>query len=88
MGQISKIELNDQGLRELMNSDGVGDFLEARGHAMAGAASAKSGGEYKVEWLPGKTRARVTIMTMDRAAKKAESESAALRASIDAARTS
>lgn len=89
MGQITEVKINDAGVRELMNSEGVVSFLDARGRAMAGAASAKArGAKYDVSTRPGKTRARCIIFTANTAAKKAESQSAALRASIDAARTS
>lgn len=89
MGQITEVKINDAGVQELMNSAGVVSFLDDQGQKMRGSAMAKArGAEYDVTTLPGKTRARCIIITANKAAKKAESESAALRASIDAARTS
>lgn len=88
MAGVYDVKINDAGIQELLNSAGVVSFLDDRGRAMAGAASAKArGAKYSVSTRPGKTRARCIITTANAAAKKAESESAALRASIDAARS-
>lgn len=68
-----RIELNDAGIRELLNSSGVQAFLAAKAAGVQSAASS-GGGEFTVEVRPGKVRARAKIRAADYEARQAESE--------------
>lgn len=68
-----RIELNDAGIRELLNSPGVQAFLAAKAAGVASSARS-SGGEFSVEVTPGKVRSRAKVRAVDFDARKAESE--------------
>jgi hypothetical protein len=72
-----KVELNDSGIRELLNSSGVQGFLRGKAE-IARASAAAGGGTYEVEVTPGKVRARAKIRTVDREAREASSERSTL----------
>lgn len=72
-----RVELNDAGIRELLNSSGVQSFLRGKAELVASAASA-GGGTYEVEVTPGKVRSRAKVRTADLEARKASSEQGTL----------
>lgn len=72
-----KVELNDAGIRELLNSGGVQAFLRGKAEAVRAGAAA-GGGTYEVEVTPGKVRSRAKIRTVDAEARQASSENATL----------
>jgi hypothetical protein len=68
-----KVVLNDAGIRELLNSSGVQNFLRGKAEQVRSAA-ASGGGDFEVEVTPGKVRPRAKIRTADIDAREAESE--------------
>lgn len=58
-----KIELNQDGIRELLQSEEVMSLLESQADGIVGTAS----GSYDTNAFIGKTRATVTISTTDAA---------------------
>lgn len=72
-----RVELNDAGIRELLNSSGVQNFLRGKANGVSSSASG-GGGRYEVEVTPGKVRSRAKIRTADEAARKASSEKSTL----------
>jgi hypothetical protein len=77
MGNV-KIVLNAAGIQELLKSAGVQAFIQAKAQAVAAAASAASGGVFEATTQAGRTRARGSVITADKVARKAESEHAVL----------
>lgn len=77
MANEVRIVLNDDGVRDLLNSSGVQAFLEREGHKVASAA-ASGGGTYEVEVETAVVRARCKVRAADQAARRAESENQAL----------
>lgn len=77
MSQEIRVELNDEGIRDLLCSSGVQRFLHEKAE-VARSAAAAGGGDFEVEVTVGKVRARAKIWTMDYEAKKASSEQGTL----------
>lgn len=75
--QNVKVVLNDDGIRQLLNSSGVQSFLRGEANQVSSSASG-GGGRYEVEVTPGKVRSRAKIRTADEAARKASSEKQSL----------
>jgi hypothetical protein len=76
-----RVELNEKGVAELLNSAAVRDDLVRRGEAMAGAAG--DGFEVSTSHTD---RVRVTVRAETIDAKRAEAEDRALTRAIDAGR--
>lgn len=72
-----KIVLNDSGIRELLCSSGVQNFLRGKARIVESAAAA-GGGTFESEVSVGKIRARARIWTADQEAKEASSERSTL----------
>jgi len=72
-----KVVLDDAGIKELLNSEGVQAFLQGKADAVRAGAAA-GGGEFEATVQPGKSRARASVITSDYEARKAESESQTL----------
>lgn len=83
MAMRVRIKMNSKGAREILKSKGVGADLLARGYRVQGAAGP---GKYIVSIHYGRNRARVSVITADNDARKAEAESRALTRALDAAR--
>ena len=75
-----KIVLNDEGIQELLKSSGVQSFLQQKADQAANAARAAAGpeAEFESSVRVGRTRARASVITGNRAARVAESEGQAL----------
>jgi hypothetical protein len=77
-----RVEPNSAGIQAYLKSDGVLALLTAMGERIAAA-----GGEgMEVSSRIGATRARVSVITATRAARKAEATDRALTSAIDAGR--
>ena len=77
-----RIELNRDGVAEILKSAGVLAELERRAHAIAAAA----GDGFVVESSTGRSRARVRVYADTFEAKRAEAKDRALTRAIDAGR--
>jgi hypothetical protein len=77
-----RLELHDEGFRQLLNGPEVTADLERRGNAIAAAA----GEGFEVRTVPGRTRVRVSIFTADIDAIIAEATDHVLTLAIDAGR--
>ena len=88
--ELLRIELNEEGIRELLQSPEVTGDLLARGQRIASAATAASistgGGTFLVESEQTGERTRVVIVTADAPAMVAEATSRALTRALDAGR--
>lgn len=85
MAQSIRIEMNRAGIIAALTAPGVEAELLRRGNASAAMARA-SGGRYMVTSRRGKTRVRVSVITVDNAARTAEATDRALTRALDAAR--
>lgn len=81
-----RLKMNSAGARELLKSDAVARELRGRAEAVAAAARA-GGGKYMVTVHYGKNRIRVSVITADQDARKAEAENRTLSRALQAART-
>lgn len=81
-----RIKMNSAGARDLLKSRAVGNDLLGRGHRAASAARSNGAGKYLVTIQYGKNRARVSVITVDDAARRSEAEGRALTRALDAAR--
>lgn len=77
-----KLEMNSQGVGELLKSAEVQAELKRRADRIAAAA----GPGHEVDVRVGRTRARASVVTATREARKAEAESRRLTSSLDAGR--
>jgi hypothetical protein len=77
-----RIEVNSAGIQALLKSEEVQALLEAKGQRIAAAA----GDGFEVSSRIGATRARASVITATRAARKAEAVDRALTSAIDAGR--
>lgn len=77
MANEVRVVLNDDGIRDLLNSSGVLAFLERKGQEVASSAGA-GGGTFEVETSTAVVRARCKVRAADREAREAESESQTL----------
>lgn len=79
MGGISeiKVELNDAGIKDLLNGEGVQAFLLDKARQVEAIAES-GGGEFEATVQPGKSRARASVITSDYEARVAESENQTL----------
>lgn len=78
-----RIKMNSKGAREILKSKGVGADLMARGYRAQRAAGP---GKFLVSIHYGKNRVRVSVITADDDARRAEAEGRALTRALDAAR--
>lgn len=82
-----RVELNDSGIVEMLNSPQVQSFLLQAANRMADHAEAMApGAKFEASVQPGKKRARASVITANRKAKEAEAQDRTLTRSIDAAR--
>lgn len=72
-----RVELNDAGIQELLNSPGVQAFLAGKANQVQRSAQA-AGGQYGVSVSAGQRRSRARVYTIDLEAMKRSSESATL----------
>jgi len=77
-----RIEINSAGIQALLKSSEVQELLKAKADRIAAAA----GEGMEVTSRIGATRARASVVTATRAARKAEAEDRALTTAIDAGR--
>lgn len=86
MAQSIRIEMNRAGIIAALTAPGVEADLLRRGNASAAQARAQGGGRYMVTSRRGKTRVRVSVITVDGTARMAEATDRALTRALDAAR--
>lgn len=84
--RITRLKFHYEGFDALRKGPEVSAELLRRGQAIAAAAEADGGGTVHVNELQGKKRARVTVVTGDYEAMKAEAENRSLSRSLDAGR--
>jgi len=77
-----RIEVNSAGIQAILKSEEVQSLLEAKAQRIAAAA----GDGFEVSSRIGATRARASVITATRAARKAEAVDRVLTAAIDAGR--
>lgn len=82
MAEKIRIDINSAGIQELLKSGPVQALLSAKAQRIAAAAGPGMEASSRV----GKTRARASVITTTRAARKAEAEDRALTKAIDAGR--
>ena len=82
MAEKIRIEINSAGIQALLKSSEVQELLKAKADRIAAAA----GEGMEVTSRIGATRARASVVTATRAARKAEAEDRALTTAIDAGR--
>ncbi len=85
-GRITRIKFHYDGFDALRKSPEVKAELLRRGQAIAAAAEADGGGLIHVNETEGKKRARVTVVTGDYEAMRAEAETRSLSRALDAGR--
>ena len=83
MAQRIRIKMNSKGARDVLRSEGVAADMLRRGYLAQRAAGP---GKWLVSLHYGKNRARVSVITADNDARKAEAEGRALTRALDAAR--
>lgn len=86
MAQKIRLEMNRAGIIAALQAPGVEAELLRRGNAVASAARAIGGGRFHVSARRGRTRVRVSVITEDAKARKAEAVDRALTRALDAAR--
>lgn len=79
-----RIQLNSEGIVQLLQSDGVKNDIERRANAVANAAGGEP--DYIADAWVGKDRARGTVRTATHKARVDEAENRTLTRSVDAAR--
>lgn len=77
-----RVRLNRSGIRAMLRSEGVQADLLRRAENVARAA----GPGHEASVIPGKNRARASVITVTREAKEAEATRRNLSTSVDAAR--
>jgi hypothetical protein len=77
-----RIEVNSAGIQAILKSEEVQALLEAKAQRIAAAA----GDGFEVSSRIGATRARASVITATRAARKAEAVDRVLTSAIDAGR--
>lgn len=82
MAEKIRIEVNSAGVQALLKSDEVQALLKAKADRIAAAA----GEGMEATSHVGRTRARASVITATRAARKAEAVDRALTKAIDAGR--
>lgn len=82
MAEKIRVEINSAGIGALLKSDEVQAFLMAKAQRIAAAAGEGMEASSRI----GATRARASVITATRAARKAEAVDRALTAAIDAGR--
>lgn len=82
MAEKIRVEVNSAGIQALLKSPEVEDLLLAKAQRIAAAA----GDGMEASSRVGKTRARASVITATRAARKAEATDRALTSAIDAGR--
>ena len=82
MAEQIRIEVNSAGIQAILKSEEVQSLLEAKAQRIAAAA----GDGFEVSSRIGATRARASVITATRAARKAEAVDRVLTAAIDAGR--
>lgn len=82
MAEKIRIEINSAGIQALLKSGEVQDFLLSKAQRIAAAA----GDGMEASSRVGKTRARASVITATKEARKAEATDRALTAAIDAGR--
>lgn len=82
MAEKFRIEINSAGIQALLKSDEVQALLQAKAERIAAAA----GEGFEASSRLGATRARASVITATRAARKAEAVDRALTKAIDAGR--
>ena len=80
-----RIELNREGVAQLLKSPEIQADIARRAQAIA-ATAAGSGGTFEVRTKVGRSRAHATVITTDVEARKAEATDRALTRAIDAGR--
>jgi hypothetical protein len=85
MAQEIRIEMNRAGIIAALTDPAVEADLLRRGRASKSVAEA-SGGRYMVTSRRGKTRVRVSVITVDAKAREAEALDRSLTRALDAAR--
>lgn len=83
MATSIRIKMNSKGAREILKSPAVAADLLRRGYLTQRAAGP---GSWLVSLHYGKNRARVSVITADNDARRAEAEDRALTRALDAAR--
>lgn len=82
-----RVELNDSGIIEMLNSQQVQSFLLQAAQRMANNAEAMApGAVFEASVQSGKKRARASVITANRKAREAEAQARTLTRSIDSAR--
>lgn len=82
MAEQIRIEINSAGIQALLKSEEVQSLLEEKARRIAAAA----GDGMEVSSRIGATRARASVITATKAARKAEAVDRALTSAIDAGR--
>lgn len=82
MAEKIRIEINSAGIQALLKSEEVQSLLMAKAQRIAAAA----GEGMEASSMVGKTRARASVITATRAARKAEAVDRSLTKAIDAGR--
>ena len=82
MAEQIRIEVNSAGIQAILKSEEVQSLLEAKAQRIAAAA----GDGFEVSSRIGATRARASVITATRAARKAEAVDRVLTSAIDAGR--
>lgn len=82
MAEKFRVEINSAGIQALLKSGEVEALLLAKAQRIAAAAGAGVEAGSRI----GKTRARASVITATRAARKAEAENRSLTKAIDAGR--
>lgn len=82
MAEKIRVEINPAGIQALLKSDEVQAFLKAKADRIAAAAGEGMEASSRI----GRTRARASVVTATRAARKAEAVGRALTKAIDAGR--
>lgn len=88
MAESIRIEMSRTGIIAALTAPGVEAELLRRGNASAAAAQANGGGRYMVTARRGRTRVRVSVITANDTARRAEATDRALTRALDAARRS
>lgn len=86
MAQSIRVEMNRAGVIQALTSPGVRADLLRRGNASARAAQGETGGTFMVSARTGRTRVRVSVITANDKARRAEAIDRSLTRALDAAR--
>ena len=83
MAEKVRLEINSEGIQAVLKSPEVQELLRSKAERIAAAAG---GDGFEVDARVGATRARASVVTASKAARKAEAEDRALTKAIDAGR--